>query len=51
MQRVCERVFPRVVICIQVEVLDGRIFLSGKVNDPEEKLKVTKNVDFSREVI
>ena len=27
---------------IQVEVLDGRIFLSGKVNDPEEKLKVTK---------
>ena len=27
---------------IQVEVIDGRIFLSGKVNDPEEKLKITK---------
>ena len=29
-------------INIQVEVLDGRIFLSGKVDDPEEKLKITK---------
>ncbi len=29
-------------INIQVEVLDGRIFLSGKVNDPEEKIKITK---------
>ena len=27
---------------IQVEVLDGRIFLSGKVDEPEEKLKITK---------
>ena len=27
---------------IQVEVLDGRIFLSGKVDEPEEKIKVTK---------
>ena len=27
---------------IQVEVLDGRIFLSGKVNEPEEKVKITK---------
>ena len=27
---------------IQVEVIDGRIFLSGKVNNPEEKLKITK---------
>ena len=27
---------------IQVEVLDGRIFLSGKVDEPEEKLKLTK---------
>ena len=27
---------------IQVEVLDGRIFLSGKVDKPEEKIKVTK---------
>ena len=29
-------------IKIQVEVLDGRIFLSGKVDDPEEKIKITK---------
>ena len=27
---------------IQVEVLDGRIFLSGKVDDPEEKIRITK---------
>jgi osmotically-inducible protein OsmY len=27
---------------IQVEVLDGRIFLTGKVNKPEEKIKITK---------
>ena len=27
---------------IQVEVLDGRIFITGKVDDPEEKLKITK---------
>ena len=27
---------------IQVEVLDGRIFLSGKVDGPEEKIKITK---------
>ena len=27
---------------IQVEVLDGRIFLSGKVDTPEEKIKITK---------
>tara|TARA_B100001063_G_C16716802_1_gene531183 strand:- start:376 stop:957 length:582 start_codon:yes stop_codon:yes gene_type:complete len=29
-------------ISIQSEVLDGRIFLSGKVNNPEEKIKITK---------
>ena len=29
-------------ITIQSEVLDGRIFLSGKVNTPEEKIKITK---------
>ena len=29
-------------ISIQSEVLDGRIFLSGKVNEPEEKIKITK---------
>ena len=27
---------------IQVEVLDGRIFLSGKVDEAEEKIKITK---------
>ena len=27
---------------IQVEILDGRIFLSGKVDTPEEKIKITK---------
>ena len=29
-------------LSIQTEVLDGRIFLSGKVDEPEEKIKVTK---------
>ena len=29
-------------ISIQSEVLDGRIFLSGKVNEAEEKIKITK---------
>jgi osmotically-inducible protein OsmY len=29
-------------LSIQTEVLDGRIFLSGKVDDPEEKIKITK---------
>ena len=28
-------------ISIQSEVLDGRIFLSGKVYEPEEKIKIT----------
>ncbi len=32
----------RYFLNIQVEVLDGRIFLSGKVNEPEEKIKITK---------
>ena len=27
---------------VNSKVLDGRIFLTGKVNDPEEKLKLTK---------
>jgi len=27
---------------IGVKILDGRIFLTGKVDDPEEKLKITK---------
>ena len=30
------------LLSIQVEVLDGRIFLAGKVDGPEEKVKVTK---------
>ena len=29
-------------LSIQSEVLDGRIFMSGKVNEPEEKIKITK---------
>ena len=29
-------------LSIQVEVLDGRIFLSGKVDKPEDKIKITK---------
>ena len=29
-------------LTVQSEVLDGRIFLSGKVNEPEEKIKITK---------
>ena len=32
----------RYLITIQTEVLDGRIFLSGKVNSPEEKIRITK---------
>ena len=27
---------------LSIKVLDGRIFLSGKVDEPEEKLKITK---------
>ena len=30
------------LLSINVKVLDGNIFLSGKVNEPEEKLKITK---------
>ena len=30
------------LIKISVKVLDGRIFLGGKVEEPEEKLKITK---------
>ena len=29
-------------LSIQTEVLDGQIFLSGKVDEPEEKIKITK---------
>jgi len=30
------------LVTISVKVLDGRIFLGGKVEEPEEKLKITK---------
>ena len=30
------------LLSISTKVLDGRIFLTGKVNDPEEKLQITK---------
>ena len=30
------------IISITTKVLDGRIFVTGKVDDPEEKLKITK---------
>ena len=30
------------ILSIKKKVLDGRIFLTGKVDDPEEKLKLTK---------
>jgi osmotically-inducible protein OsmY len=29
-------------LLIQVEVLDGHIFITGKVDEPEEKIKITK---------
>ena len=29
-------------LSIKTKVLDGRIFVTGKVNDPEEKLQITK---------
>ena len=29
-------------LSIHVEILDGQIFLTGKVDDPEEKIKITK---------
>ena len=32
----------RYFLSIQSEVMDGRIFLSGKVTEPEEKIKITK---------
>ena len=30
------------LLSIKAKVLDGKIFLTGKVDDPEEKLKITK---------
>ena len=31
------------LLTIKTKVLDGRIFLTGKVDDPEEKLQITKS--------
>jgi osmotically-inducible protein OsmY len=30
------------ILSVKTKVLDGRIFLTGKVNNPEEKLQITK---------
>ena len=30
------------ILSISTKVLDGRIFLTGKIDDPEEKLQITK---------
>ena len=30
------------LLTVNSKVLDGRIFITGKVDDPEEKLKITK---------
>ena len=30
------------LLLIKVKVLDGRIFITGKVDDPEDKLQITK---------
>ena len=41
------------ILSINTKVLDGRIFLTGKVDNPEEKLKLTKlawEIDGSRSV-
>ena len=32
----------RYILSVNTKVLDGRIFLTGKVEDPEEKLQITK---------
>tara|TARA_B100000787_G_scaffold150717_1_gene123419 strand:- start:9 stop:602 length:594 start_codon:yes stop_codon:yes gene_type:complete len=30
------------LLSVSTKVLDGRVFLTGKINDPEEKLQITK---------
>ena len=30
------------ILAVSTKVIDGRIFITGKVNDPEEKLQITK---------
>ena len=32
----------RYLLSVKTKVLDGRIFLTGKIDDPEEKLQITK---------
>ena len=32
----------RYLLSISTKVLDGRIFLTGRIEDPEEKLQITK---------
>ena len=32
----------RYILTVGSKVLDGKIFVTGKVNDPEEKLQITK---------
>ena len=45
-KKICKRDLPlyekKYFIKVSVKVLDGRIFLRGKVDEPEEKLKITK---------
>ena len=33
---------PKYLVRLSIKVLDGRVFLSGKVDEAEEKLKITK---------
>ena len=32
----------KIILKVKTKVIDGRIFITGKVDDPEEKLKLTK---------
>ena len=36
------------ILSISTKVLDGRIFLTGKVDEPEEKIQITKIWVFSK---
>ena len=38
-------------LSIQSEVIDGRIFISGKVDEPEEKIKITKARNYTLETV
>ena len=41
-RQISVRAEKKYFLSIQVEVLDGRIFVTGKVDEPEEKIKITK---------